>query len=586
MKRKKEIKLKGIGVYPSITVGSVKTIFSGLFEIPKVNVLKSYVTDEIKRFQKALESSKNQISSTLKKVDPKEQKEIYSILEIQEMFLNDSSIVSKIENIIVDKQINAEWAIEEVLEEMKTFFSNINDPYLKERQEDLSFVAQRLMKSLQGHDDKKMVENIEGKIIVTSDLSPLEVVRLHRKKVLGIITESGGLTSHTSITLRTLGIPSVVGVEGVLSKVENGDSVILDGRKGNIWINPTSDREERFLKRQKRLESKLKELQQYISQPSVTIDGEKLHLFANVDLVEELPIVKSFNVEGIGLFRTEFLFLNRESFPEEEEQFLIYKRILEEMETKSVTIRTLDLGADKQTPLISHEEENPALGLRGVRLTLYLKNIFKVQIRALLRAGVYGNLKIMIPMVSGLREVIKVKEIINEVKKELTKENAEFKSDIPLGVMIETPSAALTSDIIAKEVDFFSVGTNDLIQYSLAIDRRNEHVSYLYEPLHPAILRFLKIIAENAKKADIPVGICGEMASDPNMTLILLALGYDNLSMIPFSTLKVKRVLRNSTKEDALALSRKVLNCKYASSIDKLVKKYMENKFPGDIEEE
>ncbi len=577
-RKKKELTFRGIGVYPGIGIGRISIIRHGKVEIPKYQILKPYVGYEIRKFQKALDNSKEQIEEILSKIDAKHQKEVYSILEIQKMFLNDSTLMEKIKKLIVEEQINAEWAVEKVVKEMEQFFEKINDPYIRERKEDLYFVANRLIRNLKGEEKEESEEIIEREIISSHDLSPIEVVRLSKEGIKGIIVEVGGKNSHTSITIRTLEIPAVVGVEDFLSHAESGDKVIVDGVHGVVILNPTERMEEKYRELKEEYEKKYKELKHYIDVTSVTKDGKEITLMANVEFLEEISAVLSHKAEGIGLFRTEFLFLNRDTPPSEEEQFLVYKEVAEKLAPHPVTIRTFDLGADKKTPFHLYQEENPALGLRGVRLSLEYREIFKAQLRAILRAGEYGNVRIMLPMVSGVWEIRRVNKLLNEIKKELKEEGIPFKEDTPLGAMIEVPSAAIISDLLAKEVDFFSVGTNDLVQYTLAVDRTNEHVEYLFEPLHPAILRLLNTISDNARKAGIEVSICGEMAGDPRFTAILVGMGYTSLSMIPHSILKVKKVIREISQKEARELVQKLLLLETAKKVEEVVKKFIDEK--------
>ncbi len=578
-RKKKELTFEGIGVYPGIAIGTLSISTRSKVEIPKYQILKPYIGYELRRFDRALLASKKQIEEILSRIDPDLQKEVFSILEIQKMFLNDATLMSKIKNHIVEEQINAEWAVEKVVKEMEKFFEKINDPYIRERKEDLYFVANRLVKNLRGEREEDIGESGRD-ILAAHDLSPLEVVKLHKAGVKGLIVEIGGKNSHTSITIRTLELPAVVGVEGFLDHAEEGDEVIVDGIHGVVILNPTRHMVEKYAALREEYERRYRELRSYIDVPSVTKDGTKISLLANVDFVEEIPAVISHKAEGIGLFRTEFLFLNRDDPPPENEQFEIYKGVLEKMAPLPVIIRTFDLGADKKTPFTLYQEDNPALGLRGVRLALQYREIFKNQLKALYRAAEYGDLRIMFPMVSGVWEVRRVKKLIKEVHRELEEEGKSFASHVPIGAMIEVPSAAIIADMLAREVDFFSVGTNDLVQYTLAVDRTNEHVEYLFEPLHPAILRLLNQIAESARKEGIEVGICGEAAGDPVFTVVLLGLGYTSLSMIPHSILKVKKVVRELDSKEARELVQKLLLQDTAKKVENVLLDYIEKKLP------
>jgi phosphotransferase system enzyme I (PtsI) len=404
------------------------------------------------------------------------------------------------------------------------------------------------------------------------------------KNVAGFITDIGGKISHTAILSRSLGIPAVLGLEVATSLINGGDLLIIDGGTGEVVINPTEEVSQPFLERRRRIKTMEREVLKYASLPAETRDGVRIRLQANIEMVEEIPSAKTHGAEGIGLYRTEILYLNRKDLPNEEEHYQTYRRLAESIFPATATIRTLDIGGDKFLPDYSKSNEmNPAMGLRAIRFSMKETGIFKLQLRGILRASVHGKLRILFPMISGMGEIRQAKAILEEVKKGLVKAKIPFDRGIKIGAMIEIPSASITADILAEEVDFFSIGTNDLIQYALAVDRINEHVSYLYEPLHPAILRIIRGVVQFAHEAGIPVAICGEMASDPAYALILLGLGLDEFSMNPIAIPKVKKVLRMSRFEETQALVERVFQLKTASEIESHVRNWMAKRFPKDF---
>jgi phosphotransferase system enzyme I (PtsI) len=407
---------------------------------------------------------------------------------------------------------------------------------------------------------------------------------MNLKYVAGFITDIGGKVSHTAILSRSLGIPAVVGLEVATSLVNGGDLLVIDGETGEVAINPTEEVSQSFLERKRRVKTMEREILKYASLPAETRDGVRIRLQANIEMVEEIASVKTHGAEGIGLYRTEILYLNRKDLPTEEEHYQTYRRLAESISPASATIRTLDIGGDKFLPNYSMDNEmNPAMGLRAIRFSIKETDIFKAQLRGILRASAHGKLKILFPMISGIEEVRQAKAILEEVRKGLAKARILFDRGIEIGAMIEIPSASVTTDLLAKEVDFFSIGTNDLIQYALAIDRTNEHVSYLYEPLHPAILRIIRGVVQSAHQARIPVAICGEMAAEPAYALILLGLGLNEFSMNPVAIPKVKKILRMARFEETRSLVEELFQFPTASEIECYVQNWMAERFPGDF---
>lgn len=407
---------------------------------------------------------------------------------------------------------------------------------------------------------------------------------MNLKHVAGFVTDIGGKVSHTAILARSLAIPAVVGTDVATSLINGGDLLLINGESGEAVVNPSGEVLKSFSERKRRIKFLEREVIKYASLPAETQDGVRVRLQANIEMVEEIPSIKMHGAEGVGLYRTEILYLNRKDLPDEEEQFQVYRRLAEALRPAPATIRTLDVGGDK---LLSNypkgNEMNPAMGLRAIRFSMRETDIFKTQLRAILRASAYGKLRILIPMISGVEEVRKVKSILQDVKRGLAKAKVPFQSDLEVGVMIEVPSASVTADILAREVDFFSIGTNDLIQYALAIDRVNEHVSYLYEPLHPAILRIIRNVVQTAHHAGIAVAICGEMAAEPAYALILLGMGLDEFSMTPTAIPKIKKILRLSRFEEAVALVERVFRFQTAAEIESYVRGWMTDRFPKNF---
>jgi phosphotransferase system enzyme I (PtsI) len=576
--------IQGIGASPGILIGKAYLIERSTVRLPQKRIQPDQVEEEVKRFLKAILESRSQLTEIKEKIlDPEVRRHSF-ILDVHLMILDDKMLIQDAVDTIRKKKVNAEWALDLTLEKLDMVFETIDDEYLRERRSDLHYVSARIFRNLLGkkHDD---ITRIKGKVIVVAhDLSPADTLQMNLNHVAGFITDIGGKVSHTSILSRSLGIPAVVGLEVATSLVNGGDLLIINGETGEVVINPTEEVSQSFLERKRRIRSLEREVLKYASLPAETRDGVRVHLQANIEMVEEISSVKMHGGEGIGLFRTEILYLNRKDIPTEEEHFQTYRKLAEGIFPATATIRTLDIGGDKFLPNYSSGNEmNPAMGLRAIRFSLKEADIFKVQLKGILKASAYGKLRILFPMISGVEEIRQTKAILEEVRKGLVKERIAFDRGIKVGAMIEIPSASDISDILAKEVDFFSIGTNDLIQYTLAIDRINEHVSYLYQPLHPAILRIIREIVQSAHQAKIPVAICGEMAAEPLYAIVLLGLGLDEFSMNPISIPKVKKVLRMSRFEETRTLVEKLFQFSTASEIESYVRRWMAERFPKDF---
>jgi phosphotransferase system enzyme I (PtsI) len=578
--------IQGIGASPGIIVGKAYLVERFKVRLPQKQIASVRVEEEVKRFLNAIQESQNQLTEIKEKIlDPEVRKHSF-ILDVHSMILNDEMLLQDTVDTIRKKKVNAEWALDLTLEKLDTAFKAIEDEYLRERSSDLHYVASRIFRNLLGkkHDD---IAKIKGKVIVVAhDLSPADTLQMNLEHVAGFITDIGGKVSHTAILSRSLGIPAVVGLEVATSLINGGDLLIIDGETGEVVINPTEEVSQPFLERKRRTRLIEREVLKYASLPAETRDGVRVRLQANIEMVEEISSSKMHGAEGIGLYRTEILYLNRKDLPTEEEHFLTYRRLVEDIYPATATIRTLDIGGDKFLPDYSKNNElNPALGLRAIRFSLKETEIFKTQLRGILRASVHGKLRILLPMISGIEEIRQAKTILEEVKKGLARAKIPFDEKTEIGAMIEIPSASDIADILAREVDFFSIGTNDLIQYALAVDRINEHVSYLYEPLHPAVLRIIRWVVQSGHQAGIPVAICGEMAAEPAYAIVLLGLGLDELSMNPVSIPKVKKVLRMSRFEESRSLVEQLFQFATASEIECFVQKWIAKRFPEDFTE-
>jgi phosphotransferase system enzyme I (PtsI) len=582
---RKTIVLKGIGVSPGIAMGRAYLLDYAIANVPCYPLRdEAQIWEEIARFEKALRQSRRQLAVIKKNLSDREGMEPLFIIDVHIMMLRDKKLIYNTVNNIKEKRINAEWAMKLTIERYRDIFAKIEDEYLKARFSDVEYVGQRILRNLVGRDQIRISDVGEPAIIISRDLSPADTVQMKMENILGFATDIGGKTSHTAIVARSIGIPAVVGLERVTREIRSKDTVIVDGCDGFIIINPEPDVLKRYEEKKRHYEILEEDLLREAKLPAVTVDRHKVEIGANIEFVEEIPTAIMHGAEGIGLYRTEFLYINKEQLPTEEEHFSNYRRVIEGQGIRWSTIRTFDLGGDKfmSDPRLA-KEMNPVMGLRAIRFCLQEVELFKVQLRAILRASAHGKTRILFPMISGLEEIRRAKQIYSEVREDLLRQNMAVGGDIEIGIMIEVPSAVVVADALAKEVDFFSIGTNDLIQYTLAIDRVNERVTYLYEPLHPAVLKLIKMVVEAAHRAGIRVAMCGEMAGEPAYTLILLGLGLDELSMNPLAIPRVKKIVRQTTLEESKALLESIMTVSTAEEIEHRVREYMVRRFPEDF---
>lgn len=540
--------LKGTSASPGVAIGYALTINEEELIIPKS---ESTLEIEESRLKHAINTSKEEITLLRDKTLVEQGSDKAQIFDAHILILEDPELWNKTLQKIKKENVNAEYALKVVADKFITIFENMEDPYLRERASDIKDVTTRLMYTLLGK-KKISLANLSGPVIlIANDLTPSQTASMDRKNVLGFLTDIGGKTSHTAIMARTLDIPSVVGLGNISKLVMSGDMIALDGETGEVVINPNPDQLKLYT--DKHLSNQLlkQEQKKMIGLKTVTLDGFTVELSGNIGTVRDLEALENNDAEGVGLYRTEFLFMDRTSMPTEEEQYKAYSEIIKGLKGKSCIVRTIDIGGDKKLDYLNiGEEANPFLGYRAIRLCLREPEIFKTQLRALLRASVYGPMSIMFPMISSLEEILEVKKIWNELKVELTEKQISFSNDILLGIMIEIPSAALISDILADHVDFFSIGTNDLTQYTCAVDRMNEKIEHLYNPYHPGLLRLIHMTIKNARAKNKMVGICGSMAHQADLVPLFVGMGVSELSMSPMHLLTTRKLIRNLNKKE------------------------------------
>lgn len=531
--------LKGKGVFGGIAFGKISIYNREEFEIKRYRVEDT--DSEIRRYESAKKIAIVQLQSLYEKALQEVGETNAMIFQIHQMMLEDLDYCESIINIIKNQNVNAEYAVGTTSDNFSEMFSSMDDSYMKERAADVRDVSKRLLKIL-ADSLENVVSFNEPSIIAADDLAPSETVQLDKNKVLGFVTMRGSSSSHTAILARTMNIPAIIGVGSQLKDEFDGCEAIIDGYAGDVYINPDHDTIQKMREKQEAKERQAALLLELKGRENITVDGRHIEIFANIGNSSDVGAVLQNDAGGIGLFRSEFLYLENDDYPSEDQQFAVYKDVAEKMSGKKVIIRTLDIGADKQVDYFEMpHEENPAMGYRAIRMCLDRLDIFKTQLRALYRASAFGKIAIMFPMIISVDEVKKIKEIIKVVKKELEEDEIQFSNDVELGIMIETPAAAIISDDLAKEVDFFSIGTNDLSQYTLAIDRQNDKLTNIFDSHHKAILRLIKFVADNAHKNGIWVGICGELGADESLTETFLSMGIDELSVSPPYVLGIRK---------------------------------------------
>ncbi|MFA5410416.1 MAG: phosphoenolpyruvate--protein phosphotransferase [Candidatus Omnitrophota bacterium] len=563
------LQIKGIAAASGISIGPAYKIGKEELVIPRVEIREEEIPLQIQLFEEALIKTRREIIDLQKRIAGEMGQEEAQIFDAHLLVLEDRMLIEEVITRLKRERINAAYIFSEVLRKYVEVFSKIEDEYLKERTADINDVGKRVLRNLLGKERRPFEDLKEKVVLVAHDLSPSDTAAMHKQNVSAFVTDIGGKTSHTAIMAKSLEIPAVVGAEGVTVKIKTGDTLIVDGSTGIVIVNPDEETLALYRRELEKFKGFAEKFLAVKDLPAVTLDGKSIEISANIELPEEVPAVKLHGAFGIGLYRSEFFYMNRKEPPSEEEHYQAYKYVAEEMMPHPVIIRTLDLGGDKFLSQFEmpHEIE-PFLGWRAIRFCLARPDIFKVQLRAILRASVHGKLKLMYPMISGIEELKQANAILEEAKDELKKKGVPFNNDIEVGAMIEVPSAALTADLLATEADFFSIGTNDLIQYSLAVDRANEKVAYLYDPAHPAVLRMIRNIIESAHNAGIWVGMCGEMAGEPSLVLLLLGLGLDEFSIPPLLIPEVKYIIRSVTLKQAKSLALEALKLSTGKEVE------------------
>lgn len=549
--------LHGLAVSQGIAIGRAHLVSHATLEVSHYVIAKRDIDSEVERFNAAVEAVRRELVSLRPASESAGASEIAAFVDLHAMFLDDPMLCEIPKEIIRERRCNAEWAVVQQMEQLVEQFDQIDDVYLRERKHDIVQVVERIVKALMGRPGKLPTrrKNDEHMIVVAHDLSPADTIHFKQNLIAGFVTDQGGATSHTAIVARSLSIPAVVGLQHARQLLKDDDLVIIDGSRGVVLIDPDERVLEEYRLRKTMLEIERSKLKRLKSAKAATLDGDFIALHANIELPRDLPQVKEVDAEGIGLFRTEFLFLNRDDLPDEEEQFEAYRAVASAMKGRPVTIRTLDIGSDKALQGASRVEPNPALGLRAIRYCLAEPPMFLAQLRAILRASHYGKVRLLIPMLAHAHEIDQTLALIAQAKEQLRADKIKFDEAIEIGGMIEIPAAALAIGVFLKRLDFLSIGTNDLIQYTLAIDRADEAVAHLYDPLHPAVLRLIADTIQAGMRADLHVSVCGEMAGDPNLTRLLLGMGLRCFSMHPAQILEVKQEILRS---DASSLRAKV----------------------------
>ncbi|HBF0194521.1 TPA: phosphoenolpyruvate--protein phosphotransferase [Clostridioides difficile] len=563
---------KGIGASPGVALGKALVVEHSELVIEKKSI--DNVEAEIAKLEDAVAVSKEELVKVKEKASEELGAEEAEIFEAHLLVLEDPELIGSAIDKIKTESVNAEYALNEIKEMFVSMFESMDNEYMKERAADIKDVTNRILRHILGIKVVDLSALSEEVVLIAHDLTPSDTATMNKKMVLGFLTDIGGRTSHTAIMSRTLEIAAIVGLNDITSKVKDGDFVVFNGDTGEVIVNPDEETINKYTELKAKYEDERKALQLLKGKPSVTLDGKHVELAGNIGTPNDIEGLIKNDAEGVGLYRTEFLYMDRDSFPTEEIQYEAYKAVLEGMDGKPIVIRTLDIGGDKELNYLSMEPEmNPFLGYRAIRLCLDRKDIFKTQLRALYRASVHGRLRIMFPMISSLEELLQAKEVVKEVLAELDSEGVAYAKDVEIGMMIEVPSAAVISDVLAKHVDFFSIGTNDLIQYTCAVDRMNQKISYLYNQFNPAVLRLIKTVIDNAHKEGKWAGMCGESAGDQKMIPILLGMGLDEFSMSPISILPARKLITSVKESDMKKLADDVLNMGTAEEIKSYIEK-------------
>ena len=566
--------LKGNGVSTGIGFGNVVVLKKIERKIEKKTIQDEQKEQELKRVHEALQEVINDTENQMKNITGTEA----DIMQAYLMIMQDPSLIAETENAIKNSNYNAEYAVEVGFNSVAQIFENMDDKYMASRSRDILDIKNRVLGKLLKEESIDLTKLKPNTIIVAEELTTSDTAKLDFNNISGIVTELGGENSHTSIMARTHAIPAITKVKDATKVLKNGDSIAINGTSGEIYINPTEEEKQRLLDLEKQLEEEKAELEKYKNQESVTKDGTKVKLYANIGLPSDAKVALNNTAEGVGLLRSEFLYMDSDTMPSEESQFTAYKEVAQIMEGKEAIIRTLDIGGDKDLKYLELEKEaNPFLGYRAIRLCLDRPDIFKTQLRAILRASALGKLAIMFPMISSIDELREAKGVLEECKKELDNENIEYDKNIQVGIMIEIPSAALIADKLAKECDFFSIGTNDLIQYTVAVERGNEKISKLYTKYHPAVIKLIKKAIDGAHSANIICGMCGEAAGDPIFIPLLVGLGLDEFSMNSNNILRARKTINNLDKETCVKLSEEILQMASAEEVENRLKAFVNN---------
>jgi phosphotransferase system enzyme I (PtsI) len=576
------IRMRGIGVSPGIAVAEARVVDREHIRVPRRRIEPEQAPRESDRLAAAVEEARRQIDSARSAIDVASPGNPALILDAHLLMLDDEQLFGGAFQLIADQRLNAEWALQRTLEDALAALSEVEDEYLRERTQDVDFVVRRVLRNLLGHGTELLVPECEGGqyVVVTGGLSPAETAQMVGSAVTALATEQGTLTSHTAIMAQALGIPAVLGVERLLEHVDSGDTLIVDGDAGVVVIRPDEELLARYRELSLQSRDRERRLRSASDRPAVTADGVEVGLWGNIELPAEATLALEYGAEGIGLYRTEFLYLNRDRPPSEDEQYETYLALARTLAPRTVVFRTFDLGADKLPGFDHHRERNPALGLRGVRFGLHNRELMRAQLRALVRLAAHGEPWIMFPLISGVGELRQARAVLEEVRAEL---GGPAAGAVRVGCMIETPAAVLVADRLAREVDFFSIGTNDLIQYAMAIDRANDHVAYLYTPYHPAVLRGIRMVVAAASAAGIHLSLCGSAAAEPGMTPVLLGLGLRTLSMAPSAIPRIKAMVRGLDARLASVLTRKLLDLDTAVAVEDRVQEFIE-RHAGDAE--